>query len=207
MTTGTGPRAAAAAALLLVAVVAIVTVRQLQTGRAEVDLADAAAHKSDWPMAIAHARAAAEALVPGSPWPERGWQRLEAIGHDAEARGDDETALLDYGAMRAAAMATRGPLCDWARRRAQADEGLARVAASERSPGGQRVAADTMLDALREGEPPATWLLCTLAAAALAMVGGLGRLAWLGHDGSGARAAQVVAALGLLAYAAVTLTH
>jgi hypothetical protein len=200
-------RAAAVAALLLVVVVAIVTARQLRTGHAEVDLADAAAQKSDWPMAIAHARAAAEALAPGSPWPERGWQRLEAIGHDAEARGDDETALLDYGAMRAAAMATRGPLSGWAGRRARAEEGLARVATSERSPTGQRVAGDSMLDALRDGEPPATWLLCTLAAAALAMVGGLGRLAWLGPEAAGARAAQVVAALGLLAYAAVTLTH
>jgi len=123
-------RAATLAALLLVFVVAIVTARQMQRGQAEVDLADAAAQKSDWPMAIAHARAAAEALAPGSPWPERGWLRLEAIGHDAEARGDDETALLDYGAMRAAAMATRGPLSAWARRRALAEEGLARVAAS-----------------------------------------------------------------------------
>jgi hypothetical protein len=200
-------RAAALAALLFVVVVAIVTVRQLQRGQVEVDLADAATQKSDWPMAITHARAAAEALAPGSPWPERGWLRLEAIGHDAEARGDDETALLDYGAMRAAAMATRGPFSAWAQRRAQADEGLARVAASERSPTGQRVAADSMLDALHEGEPAATWLLCTLAVSALAMVGGLGRLAWLGPEAAGARAAQVVAALGLLAYAAVTLTR
>jgi hypothetical protein len=198
-------RAAALAALLLVVVVAIVTARQLQTGHAEVDLADAAARKSDWPMAVAHARAAAEALAPGSPWPERGWLRLAAIGHDAEARGDDETALLAYGAMRAAALATRGPLSGWAKRRAQAEEGLARVAASERSPAVQHVTAESMLDALRETEPPATWLLCTLAAAALAMMAGLARLAWLGRDAAGARVAQVVAAAGLLAYAAVTL--
>ncbi len=200
-------RAAALAALLLVVVVAIVTLRQVQTGHAEVDLADAAARKSDWPMAIAHARAAAEALAPGSPWPERGWQRLEAIGHDAEARGDDETALLDYGAMRAAAMATRGPLSGWARRREQAEEGLARVAASARSPTAQRVTTESMLDALREAEPPATWVLCALSAAAMAMVGGLARLAWLGPEAASARAAQIAAAAGLLAYAAVSLTR
>lgn len=203
----TGGRAAALAALLVVGVVAIGTARQLRTGSAEVELADAAASKSDWPMAIAHARAAAEALAPGSPWPERGWLRLEAIGHDAEARGDDETALLAYGAMRAGALATRGPLSGWVRRRAQAEEGLARVAASERSPTAQHVTSDVMLEALHESEPPATWLVVTLAAAALAMIGGLGRLAWLGGEARGARVAQAVAAAGLLAYAAVTLTH
>jgi hypothetical protein len=203
----TRARVAALVALLVIVVVAIATVRQMLTGRAEVDLADAAAQKSDWPMAIAHARAAAEALAPGSPWPERGWLRLEAIGHDAEARGDDETALQAYGAMRAAAMATRGPFSASARRRAHGEEGLARVATSERGPAGQHPTAESMLDALHEGEPPATGLLCALSAAALAMVGGLGRLAWLGQDASRARVTQLVAAAGLLAYAAVSLTH
>ena len=91
-------RAATLAALLVAVVVAIATVRQLRTGRVELGLADTAAQKSDWPLAIAHARSAAESMAPGSPWPERGWARLEAMGHDAEARGDDETALLAYGA-------------------------------------------------------------------------------------------------------------
>jgi hypothetical protein len=202
-----GWRAAALAALLMVVLVAIGTARQVRAGGAEVGLADLAASKSDWPVAIAHARAAAEAVAPGSPWPERGWLRLEAIGHDAEARGDDETALLAYAAMRAAAMATRGPLSGWTRRRAQAEDGLARVTASERNPTGQRVTADGMLDSLHESEPPAMWLLCTLAVAALAMVGGLGRLAWLGQEAGGARVAQTVAAAGLLTYAALALTH
>ena len=49
--------------------------------------------------------------------------------------------------------------------------------------------------------------VCTMAAAALAMVGGLGQLAWRGPDAAGGRAAQLIAALGLLTYAAVTLTH
>ncbi|HTQ47714.1 MAG TPA: hypothetical protein VMI75_33385, partial [Polyangiaceae bacterium] len=62
--------------LVVVAIVAIVTVREVAAGRAEVSLCDAAVQKSDWPEAIGHARAAAEALVPGSPWPEQGWMRL-----------------------------------------------------------------------------------------------------------------------------------
>jgi hypothetical protein len=207
-------RAATLAALLVAVVVAIVSVRQLRSGRVELDLADAAAQKSDWPLAIAHARSAAESMAPGSPWPERGWARLEAMGHDAEARGDDETALLAYGAMRSAALATRAPLSSGSRRRAQAEDGLARVAASVRSGSGSaiaqtdpRAAAERMLDALRESEPPATGLLSVMALSALAMIGGLGRLAWLGKDAARARVAQAVAALGLLTYAAVALTH
>jgi hypothetical protein len=193
-------------ALLVVAVVAIVTVREVAMGRAEVSLCDAAVQKSDWPEAIGHARAAAEALAPGSPWPEQGWMRLEAIGHDAEARGDDETALLAYGAMRAGAMATRAPGSGWAKRRAQAEEALARVAAASRDPAGPHVTSDSMLEALRDKAPPAPWILLALAASAIATLGALGRLAWLGDAAARARVTQGVAALGFLAYALVALT-
>jgi hypothetical protein len=192
--------------LVLIAVVAIVTVREVAIGRAEVSLCDAAVQKSDWPEAIGHARAAAEALVPGSPWPEQGWMRLEAIGHDAEARGDDETALLAYGAMRAAAMATRAPCSGWARRRAQSEEALARVADASRDPTGPHVSSDAMLEALRDQTPPAPWLLVALAASAIASLGALGRLAWLGDAAAKARVTQGVAALGFIAYALVALT-
>jgi hypothetical protein len=192
--------------LVVVAVVAIVTVREVAIGRSEVSLCDVAVQKSDWPEAIGHARAAAEALVPGSPWPERGWMRLEAIGHDAEARGDDETALLAYGAMRAAALATRAPGSGWARRRTRAEEALARVAASGRDPTGPHVTADSMLEALRDQAPPAPWLLVALAASAIATLGALGRLAWLGDAAATARVTQGVAAIGFVAYALVALT-
>jgi hypothetical protein len=193
-------------ALVVVAIVAIVTMREVAAGRAEVSLCDAATLKSDWPEAIGHARAAAEALVPGSPWPEQGWMRLEAIGHDAEARGDDETALLAYGAMRAAAMATRGPGSGWARRRAQAEEALARVAGATRDPTGPHVTGDSMLEALRDKAPPAPWLLVALAASAIATLVALGRLAWLGDAAAKARVTQGVAAIGFVAYALVALT-
>jgi hypothetical protein len=193
-------------ALVLVAVVAIVTVREVAIGRAEVSLADAAVQKSDWPEAIGHARAAAEALVPGSPWPEQGWRRLEAIGHDAEARGDDETALIAYGAMRAAAMATRAPGSGWAGRKSQAEEALARVAGANRDPTGPRVMPDSMLEALRDQAPPGPWMLVALAASAIATLVALARLAWLGDAAARARVTQGVAAIGFIAYALVALT-
>jgi hypothetical protein len=132
--------------------------------------------------------------------------RLEAIGHDAEARGDDETALLAYGAMRAAAMATRAPGSAWAKRRAQSEEALARVAAADRDPASPHVTSDSMLEALREQAPPAPWLLMALAASAIATLVALCRLAWLGDGAAKARVTQGVAAIGFIAYALVALT-
>jgi hypothetical protein len=66
-----------------------------------------------------------------------------------------------------------------------------------------------MLDALRENEPPPTWRLALLAAAALAMLGGLARLVWLG-GGDAQRApyvqlARALAAAGAVAYAVSVL--
>jgi hypothetical protein len=58
-----------------------------------------------------------------------------------------------------------------------------------------------MLDALRETEPPPTGTLALLALSGVAMLGGLARLAWAG----GERAAQVLAAIGFVAYAVVLL--
>jgi len=200
-------RAAALAALVVVASVAVLTARELAVGSAEVTAADAAALRSDWGDAIVHARAAAEALVPGSPWPARGWSRLEAVGHDAEARGDDPTAMLAYGAMRAAALATRAPGAGSDRWRTKAEDGLARVVSSRKDVGGPHVAADSMLEALREREPPSTWTVALLGAAGAATLGGLAWLALAGEDARKARLAQALAALGLAAYAVVLLVN
>lgn len=199
------PRTAALAGGVVVVVAGILTTREVSTGRDEVGAADVAAQRADWAEAIVHARAAAEAVAPGNPWPERGRLRLEAVGRDAEARGDDTTALLAYGAMRAAALATRAPGTGSDRWRRKAEEGLARVAAASRDVAAPQAAASTMLDALRDDEPPTTWRLAALAAAALAMLGGLGRLAWLGDTARTARVAQAFAAAGLVAYVVVTL--
>jgi hypothetical protein len=201
------PRGAVLAGIVVVAVVGIVTAREVTAGRDEVAAADVASQRSDWAEAIVHARAAAETVAPGNPWPERGRLRLEAIGHDAEARGDDATALLAYGAMRAAALATRAPGTGSDRWRQKAEEGLARVASARRDVAAPQAAAGAMLDALHDNEPPGTWTLAALAAAGLAMLGGLTRLAWLGQEARTARVAQAVATAGLVTYAVVALTQ
>jgi hypothetical protein len=120
------PRSAALGGAVVVAMLAVATAREAAIGRTEADAADAAAARADWPDAIDHARAAAEAFVPAASWPVQGLRRLQAIGEDAEARGDHDTALLAYGAMKTAtgAVSPWPGRADWG---ARADEGLARA--------------------------------------------------------------------------------
>ncbi len=170
-------RAASALALLVIgSTVVVAVVREGSLAEREATAADAASAKSDWFDAIGHARTAAEAMVPGSPWPERGFRRLEAIGHDAEARGDLETAVLAYGAMRTASLTTRSVLSlndGW---RARADGGLARVAAVHPEVTGPRVSAQSMLDALEQRGSPGQASFAAWSASAFAALAGL---AWL----------------------------
>jgi hypothetical protein len=112
------------AAIVFAGVLGVSMARESSTGASDLAAADRDAARGDWPDAISHARAAAEAATPGSPWPERGLRRLESIGRDATARGDESTARLAYAAMRTAALATRSPGSDRAEWVARADEAL-----------------------------------------------------------------------------------
>jgi hypothetical protein len=126
-------------ASVVVSVLGVAAAREVSTGATALAAADADASKGEWPEAIAHARAAAEAVAPGSPWPDRGFRRLESIGHDATARGDESTARLAYAAMRTAALQARSLWSDHADWSDRAEEGLSRLAsavspARDRSP-------------------------------------------------------------------------
>jgi hypothetical protein len=127
-----------AALLATVAVVSVLTIaiwRETATGASDIAAADAEAARGHWADAIAHARAAAEAAAPASPWPERGFLRLDSIGRDAAARGDQPTARLAYAAMRTAAVETRSPWYDRAEWAGRAEAGLSRLTATgETSP-------------------------------------------------------------------------
>jgi hypothetical protein len=163
----------AVAALAVLAVAIVATARETSMGRSEMEAADGAAAASDWVDAIAHARAAAEAVAPGSPWPERGRTRLDAIGREAEGRGDETTALLAYGALRAAALATRLPGWSSSAWRQKADEGIARVAAAHADRSNAAPTIEATRDALRGNEPPSPMHLALLGAGALCALIGL----------------------------------
>jgi hypothetical protein len=199
---GAGPfaRAVALAALSAALVLTVLAIRQASIGRDAVAAADAASARSDWPEAVAQARTAAEAISPASPWPERGLRRLEAIAHDAEARGDDATALLAYGAMRTATLETRAAGSTGDRWRRAADEGVARVAASSKAMPRARPAV--VADALRGDASPSIARITALALSAAATLAALARLAFASGDPRVDRAARGVAAAGFAVYAA-----
>jgi hypothetical protein len=121
-------------AVVLVGLLAVAAAHEASAGASAMAAADRDAARGDWPDAIAHARAAAEALTPGSPWPERGLRRLDAIGRDATARGDEAIARLAYAAMRTAALETRSAWSDRADWVARADEGLSLLSTTAAAP-------------------------------------------------------------------------
>ena len=94
--------------------------------------------------AAVQARRAAEAALPGSPYPARGYARLEAIAMAAEVEGRSEDAAFAWRAMRSAALATQ-PAAAGHGKVAIAEEGILRVA---RSPvGGVASAPESILRA------------------------------------------------------------
>jgi hypothetical protein len=158
-------RAGLVAAIVLVAVLAAGGARQLVVGARAVVDCDVAAARDDLPAAIGHARAAAEAVLPGSPYPRRGYERLDRIARESESRGDDATALAAWRAMRAAAGETSGlgvPSGEW---RTRADEGLLR-AASRAAPAPDPARLGELL--ARDPQPPTAALLLVAAALAAA---------------------------------------
>jgi len=175
------PRAAAVTAVVaLGAILGVATAHEVRVGARSVAASDAATGRGDLAAAIAEARTAAEALAPASPYPARGYARLDAIGRDAESHGDLATANAAWTAMLAAAAETRAPLTDTARWRDAASQGLARVAAAPSRAGGLRDAAPDAgsrlaLD-LERDDTPETATFALLGAGTLLFFGGV---AWL----------------------------
>jgi hypothetical protein len=169
------PTAAALAAIA--AVVGIAIAREFSLGAEAVASADAAIGRLDWAVAIDESRAAAESRAPWSPWPERGAARLENIARAAEARGDSGTALVAYGALRSASLATQGPGAGGAAWSNVADEGLARAAAASDDSARSRDTVNAMLRDLQRPNKPGLGSIESLAFAAVAVFTALGSIA------------------------------
>ena len=196
------------AAVVAAAIVAVVVIGQTSRGRAELVAADEAIRRSDWPVAVAHARSAAEAFLPGAPWVTGACERLLSIGNRAESRGDVETALLAYGALRSAALATRTPFASFRARdpwRAAAEEGLLRVAMTEPTADGVRVSVEAMRAGLLEVEPPGPLRLALLGAAFTAALVATLRFLALGEESGGLKRVSALAWIGAAACAVVLL--
>jgi hypothetical protein len=191
------------AVVAVLAVCACAFAHELSVGRSEMSAAEAALARSAYRDAVWHARAAAEAYVPGSPWPDRAMHRLDEIARAAATRGDRDLALLAYGAMRTAALATRtlssgGP---W---RSTAEDGLVRLAAP--FPGSTTPPVDSSAlraDLADDGLAP-LWARLLLAASVVAVGSGLAGLAGASSV-RGRAVAQAALVGGIVGYATVAL--
>jgi hypothetical protein len=164
-----------ALAAALVTVFLVFAVRQIVVGERAMARSDAALERGDLRAAIASGRQAAEALLPGSPYPARGHARLAQIARDAEARGDDALAGAAWRAARAAAVETRALFVSNDAHIAEANAGILRAAAREASPhgsgAGQGASGAPRLgaDDIARTSGPTSWEVLVLACAVLAL--------------------------------------
>jgi hypothetical protein len=96
-------------------------------GAVAMEESDVALARGDVRGAITHARRAAEAAVPFSPYPQEGYARLAAIARSSEQKGDRDVAGFAWRAVRSAAMATR-PASVGRGHVAEAEDGIVRLA-------------------------------------------------------------------------------
>jgi hypothetical protein len=184
--------------------------RVVAEGRSELAASDAAWASGDALGATVHARAAARAYVPFAPHVQLAYRRLRTVAQDCEARGDVESALFAWRAIRAAAIGSRSILTSHARQRAAADAAILRLAVAPRSssPGSRAdvEAARSYAPALAGETPPrAPWGVLLVVGALLWAAAGV-RLTSRGWDDEGrfvaaaARAPLFLAAAGLAAW-------
>jgi hypothetical protein len=194
-----------------VSVLAVGFIAQLGVGVRAIHACDAAREQGDVPAALAAARRAAEAIAPGSPYPEAGYARLTSIARAAESQADLSTALAAWRAVRAAGLATR--TLGLSPHVAEANEALLRLGTHPR-PEALRdnetepvIVKPILVETLARDSMPATWVLVLLAVGAVAFLGGAARLASLppGAPRRDAGLPAVATLIGLTLYALVCL--
>ncbi len=119
-------------ALAVVAfVLGVLVTRAVWEGRGALADGDAAAARGEPLAAIDHWGRAARWYAPLAPHVGRAYDRLERLALDAGARGDAETSLRAWRAVRAAVLATRAIYTPHAERRARADRAIASLMAGD----------------------------------------------------------------------------
>jgi hypothetical protein len=184
---------------LFAVLIAVATARELRIGSQALADCDAASKRGDLATATARARDAAEAAVPGSPYPREGYRRLEAIARAAEGRRDERRAIAAWGAMRAAATATSAPLLATDPWLALADDGLIRVGAQTQlqAPGEVHASTDALRTALAHEDAPSVALLALLGVGCVALFAGLSRLLVAARDFSSLKREKIALATAM----------
>ncbi len=160
-------------ALVVVAAAAVITVRALYSGEAQLAASTDALKAGDAHQATVRARRAASWYVPGAPHVGVAYQRLIALAEAAERNQRDDIALLAWRAVRSASQQTRWLITPHARDAARAEREIARL--SSVAPGAavadpDRVRQQLKLLATHPG-PSRLWAVVLLLSFVLALAG------------------------------------
>jgi len=202
------------AAIFAATVVAAVTARVVVGGEAEIAASTAALRAGDPHEATVRARRAAQWYAPGAPHVRVAYERLMALGKEAERRHQRDVALLAYEGVHEAALSTRWLITPHAADVAEADKAIARLRSRDPRPPAAAVDPDAkiereLLAILAERPGPSRAMSAGLGAAFAAILGGLGWVLARAVDATGrlvagrARIGFAIAGVGLAAWVIV----
>lgn len=208
-----GPALRRAAVVVIVVVLAVggAVARTVIEGRRELAASAERLGAGELGDAIVHARRAASAYVPLAAHVDAAYASLRDVADACERRGDRDTALVAWRAIRSASMQTRWLVEPHARERARADAAIARLAADAPQPMGMRDRRPADLERLhasllaRDDAPRPVFSLVLLAGIAGWAFGGY----WMATRGLSAegrivpkpaRVAAIAAAAGVAAF-------
>jgi len=160
-------------ALAVAVCLGAVVVRVFWDGHAALAAGDAAIARGDAQTAMTEWRRAARWYAPGAPHVAAAYERLETLAKTADDKGDKQTALDAWRAIRSSILATRSVYTPFPARLAAANARIADLmAADDRAPGtvAEKRAYHYELLA-RDDSPRVGWALVALAGFA-AWVGG-----------------------------------
>ncbi len=202
---------AAWGALLGALLLGAVSARVVIAGEGEIAASTEALRAGDAHEAAVRARRAAEWYAPGAPHVRVAYDRLMALGREAEARRQKDVALQAFEGVREAAIATRWLVTPHAAEVAEAEAAIARLRATDDRPPATASEPVAVLErqlladlAARPG--PKRSLSALLGASFLAFAGGMAWVLARAVDATGrmdrrrALPGLVVAAFGALAW-------
>jgi hypothetical protein len=179
------------AVLAGVLTLALLSVRAIVSGQAEMEKSDRAFDAGQLPLATLHARRAATLYVPGAAHVSAAYERLIAIAVGAEAAGQPVIAQQAWRAVRGAALETRHVHVARAAELERANVNLARLQAHAGASGSSAAGAALRARYARalggleqEHGPSATWTAALLLGYALCAAG-LGWFALRGVTAAG----------------------
>ncbi len=197
---------------LIAAAFGMLSARVVQQGERELRSAEALAAIGKLEEAVLHARTSASWYLPGAPHVPVAYAKMIEIARLAEGRGDKNTALFAWRAVRWSAQSTRWIFIPHEDELAIANASIARLAAKQPTAPGARVRdpADIqqklhMLLA-RQDHPRLPWI-AVLLAGFVALASGLIHMGWKGYSDDGGlrpsrlRVGGILAAAGVIAWA------